>query len=98
MSQPKPLDRGKTFFWAVYDFANSIVLITFFVYFADWLVVDKGVSDFWYNMLYTLGTLLLLLTAPVFGARADKYKVQKRYLLVVTAFSALFYFATAISD
>lgn len=91
------MNRSKTFYWALYDFANSFVLIAFTLYFSQWLVNDMGVSDFWYNMLYTFGTLLLLLTAPIFGARADEYGVQKRYLVIVTALSVLFYLATAIS-
>lgn len=91
------MNKGKTFYWILYDFANSLVFISFLIYFSDWLVNDKGVSDFWYNMLYTLGTVLLVLTAPVFGARADEYKIQKRYLLVTTGLSALFFLSSALS-
>lgn len=60
------------FLWSLYDFANSIVMIVFFLYFSQWLVVDNGVSDAWYNALFIFSTLLLILTAPVVSVLADK--------------------------
>ena len=48
------MSKKNIFFWTLYDFANSIVAIVFFLYFSQWLVVDKGVPDFWYNMIFTI--------------------------------------------
>ncbi len=59
------MNRKNDFLWTLYDFANSIVTIVFFLYFSQWLVVDKGVSGFWYNMIFTVGSVLLLFTAPI---------------------------------
>lgn len=66
--------------WTLYDFANSIVTIVFFLYFSQWLVIDNGVPDIWYNLLFTVGSLLLLFTAPVLGSRADRTGHQRQYL------------------
>jgi len=66
------MNRKNIFLWTLYDFANSITTIVFFLYFSQWLVVDKGVPDFWYNMIFTASSVLLLLTAPVLGSIADK--------------------------
>jgi len=90
------MHKGNLFVWSLYDFANSIVSIAFFLYFSQWLVVDRGVADFWYNASFAAGSLLLLLTAPVLGALADKTGRQKIYLNWITTFSAIFLFATSV--
>lgn len=78
------MNRKNIFVWTLYDFANSIFMIVFFLYFSQWLVVTNGVSDFWYNMLFTAGSLLLLITAPVLGSIADKTGGQQRCLNAIT--------------
>jgi len=67
------MNKKNIFLWSLYDFANSIVMIVFFLYFSQWLVVDKGVSDFWYNMLFVFATILLIVTAPIVSILADKF-------------------------
>ncbi|HLB51059.1 MAG TPA: MFS transporter [Patescibacteria group bacterium] len=78
------MNRKDVFLWTLYDFANSIVSIVFFLYFSQWLVVDKGVSDFWYNMIFTIGSVLFLLTAPILGSIADKTGRQQKYFSKIT--------------
>jgi UMF1 family MFS transporter len=78
------MNRKNIFIWTLYDFANSIFVIVFFLYFSQWLVVEHGVSDFWYNMIFTVGSVLLLLTAPVLGSIADKTRGQRRCLNAIT--------------
>ena len=85
------MNKKNVFLWTLYDFANSIVAIVFFLYFSQWLVVDKGVSDFWYNMIFTIGSVLLLLTAPILGSIADKTGRQQNYLNRITIFVFLFF-------
>ena len=70
------INRKQLVLWALYDFANSFVFITFFLYYSQWLVIDKGVSDFWFNMTFVGSSLLFLLTVPVAGSIADKIKVK----------------------
>lgn len=75
--------------WTLYDFANSVVEIVFFLYFAQWLVVDHGMSDLSYNMLFAIGSLLLVITAPIFAAMADKTGKEHRYLNRITILTFL---------
>ncbi|MBI2121799.1 MAG: MFS transporter [Candidatus Sungbacteria bacterium] len=91
------MNRKNIFFWTLYDFANSIVSIVFFLYFSQWLVVDKGVPDFWYNMIFTIGSAILLLTAPVLGSIADKTGRQLLYFNVITVLVFIFYLLTSIT-
>ena len=91
------LNKKNVFLWTLYDFANSIVVIVFFLYFSQWLVIDKGVPDFWYNAIFAVGSLLLLLTAPILGSIADKTGKQQNYLNRITVFVFLFFILTAIT-
>lgn len=59
--------------WASYDFANSLVSIVFFLYFAQWLVIDQHIPDLWFNLAFTASALLLLFTAPFTGTLLDKH-------------------------
>lgn len=86
------MNKKNIFLWTLYDFANSIVMIVFFLYFSQWLVIEKGVPDFWYNMIFAAGSLILLCTAPILGSIADKNGKQQNYLnwiTVLTFFSFL---------
>ena len=91
------MNRKNIALWTLYDFANSIVVVVFFLYFSQWLVVDKGVSDFWYNMTFALGSVLLLLTAPVLGAMADKTGRQQSYLNKITVLTFIFFVLTSLA-
>jgi UMF1 family MFS transporter len=84
------LNKKNIFLWALYDFANSIVIVAFFLYFSQWLVADAGVSDFWYNMIFVGSTVLLVITAPVYGAIADRRQVYMKYLRIATILQFLF--------
>lgn len=89
--------RSNTFLWVTYDFANSIVMIVFFLYFAQWIVVDRGISDFYFNLTFTISALLLLLTAPLFGVVLDKFLRRITGLRYSTIFTALFYGLSGLS-
>lgn len=90
------MDKRKLFLWAMYDFANSIVYITFVLYFAVWIVVDAGLSDFWYNAIFAIATIALLLTAPLLAARTDRHGGRKKFLNIATAGTLLGYGGAAI--
>ncbi len=83
--------------WALYDFANSAVSIIFFLYFAQWIVIDKGVSDFHFNLSFSFSALLLLLTVPVTGVLLDGPLRRITGLRWSTVFAALFYGICAIA-
>ncbi|MES2215933.1 MAG: MFS transporter [Patescibacteria group bacterium] len=84
------------FLWALYDFANSIILITFFLYFAQWVVVEKGIQDIYYNLTFTAAAILLLLTVPITGFLLDKYWRRITGLRYTTFATALLFLISAI--
>jgi len=90
------MDKKRLFLWSLYDFANSIVWIIFFLYFSQWLVVEMGVKDIWYNLIFTISSVLLLLTAPIAASIADKTKIKMPGLRITTFLSFLFFFLTGI--
>ncbi len=77
--------------WILYDFANSIVSIVFFLYFAQWLVIDKGVSDLYFNLTFTASAVLLLFSVPLTGTLLDKYFRRITGLRYATILTAIFY-------
>lgn len=82
------INRKNVFLWSLYDFANSFPTIAFFLYFSQWLVIDNGVPDIWYNLIFVGSTILLILTAPIGGAISDKVGIRMPYL---SFFSALMF-------
>ena len=85
------------FLWALYDFANSIISVVFFLYFAQWIVVDRGVSDFTFNITFTISAFLLLFTAPLMGVLLDKFLRRITGLRWATIATAVLYSACAFS-
>lgn len=83
------MNKKNVFLWALYDFANSVPTVVFFLYFSQWLVIDKGVTDFQYNLILAVASLLLLLTAPVWGSIADKTGREQKYLNWITVLTFL---------
>jgi len=90
------MQKKNIFLWTLYDFANSIVSIVFFLHFSQWLVVDKGVADFWYNMIFTAGSILLILTAPVLGSIADKTNRNQFFLNRITTLSFICFIGVSL--
>lgn len=78
------MNNKKLFLWSLYDFANSIVFINFLLYFAQWITIDGGLSDFWYNAIFAIATIILFFTAPVLAAYTDKFGGRKFFLNIAT--------------
>ncbi len=74
------MNKKKLFLWCLYDFANSIVFINFLLYFGQWLVIDGGLGDFWYNAIFAIATVLLLFSAPILAAYTDIHGHRKLFL------------------
>ena len=83
--------KWNVFHWILYDFANSIVSIVFFLYFAQWIVIDQGVSDLYFNLTFTASAILLLLTVPITGSLLDRFLRRITGIRYTTIFTALFY-------
>ncbi|MBI3685246.1 MFS transporter [Candidatus Azambacteria bacterium] len=88
--------RKNIFLWVLYDFANSIVSIVFFLYFAQWVVIDRGISDFRFNVTFTASAALLLCTVPLTGVLLDRFWRRISGLRLTTAFTAICYGACAL--
>ncbi|OGG45121.1 hypothetical protein A2673_01940 [Candidatus Kaiserbacteria bacterium RIFCSPHIGHO2_01_FULL_50_13] len=78
------MNKRNLFLWSLYDFANSIVFINFLLYFAQWLVIDGGLSDFSYNAIFAVTTVLLLVSAPVIAGYVDRNGGRKFFLNTAT--------------
>jgi UMF1 family MFS transporter len=96
LTKPSMQSKKNVFLWVLYDFANSIVSITFFLYFAQWLVIERGVSDFAYNLAFTISAILLLVTVPVTGSMLDKSLRRITGLRWTTYLTVLFYGTCAL--
>ena len=67
------LQRKSVVLWCLYDFATSIAVMVFIVYFSQWLVVENHVADIWYNFIFVGASLLLAVTVPLAAIRADRF-------------------------
>lgn len=90
------MNKKQLFLWSLYDFANSIIYINFILYFAVWIVVDGGLSDFWYNAIFAITTIILLFTAPILATRTDLRGGRKYWLNIATIGTFLFYGLVAV--
>lgn len=77
---PIKINKTNVFYWSLYDFAKALVVITFALYFSQWLVIENHVSDIWYNMIFVGASILLFATAPILGILADKKNQALPYL------------------
>ncbi len=90
------MNKKNLFYWSLYDFGNSFVFINFLLYFSQWLVIDGGLSDFWYNALFAISSILLLLSAPTLATFTDKYGGRKYFLKIATLGTLLGYGAATL--
>src|SRR3990167_2903676 len=90
------MNKKQLSLWSLYDFANSIVYINFILYFAQWIVVDAGISDFSYNAIFAITTVILLFSAPILAARTDLHGGGKFWLNISTISNFFFYGLVAI--
>ena len=90
------MKKTHIFTWVLYDFANSITLVVFNLYYSQWLVVDRGLPDFAFNMIYVASSALLLFTAPILGLMADRTGRRLTYLKRVTWCTYGFFGAASI--
>ena len=88
--------KKNIFLWVLYDFANSIISIVFFLYFSQWLVIDHGVKDIYFNLTFTVSAIFLLFTAPLFGSMLDKHHRRITGLCYTTILTFIFYGTCAL--
>jgi UMF1 family MFS transporter len=90
------MSKRTVLLWSSYDFANSISTAAFLLHFPQWLVVDQGVSDLWYNLIFVASSVLLVLTAPVISLVVDRGALKMKSLRLTTAGEMLFLVFTAV--
>ncbi len=104
MEETKRASRKELFGWAMFDFANSsyttvIITVVFCIIFPR-IIVGDGPEHRLGNLLWSvslsLSYLIVLLTAPFFGAVMDYTGARKKflfgsYILTVTATAALYF-------
>lgn len=88
--------KKNIYLWALYDFANSIIMIVFLFYFSQWLVVDSGKPDWWFNATLVVSSVLFVLTAPVIGQRLDVTRRKLAGVRLATVIMLLLYSATSL--
>jgi UMF1 family MFS transporter len=77
--------------WVLYDFANTIFsmnIVTFF--FAPWLILTLGVEDIYYSLAYSISMILVALSMPSLGRRADRSSGKLASLKLFTVLCVLF--------
>jgi len=74
-------------YWALYDFANSIPFIVFIFYLSQWLVVDQGNPAWWFNATLIGSSLLFIAIVPFASTKIDARGNKLRGLRVWTCLS-----------
>lgn len=92
------MDKSNVFLWTLYDFGNSIPTIVFYLFFSQWLVIDKQVPDLWFNMIFVVATILLFFTSPIFGSIADRSNCKMPFLKKVTFLEIFFLLLCSITS
>jgi len=88
--------KRNIFLWSLYDFANSIIMIVFLFYFSQWLVVDSGRPDWWYDATLIVSSLLFIVTAPIAGQRLDRSGGKLAGVRATSTIMFFFFLLTAV--
>ena len=88
--------RKNIFLRALYDFANSIVMIVFLFYFSQRLVVERWVSEMRYNGSLIMSSILFILIAPFISKKTDQGASKIRWLRVYTILAFLLFGAVGL--
>ena len=81
--------RKEVWAWAMYDFANSgyttvVITAVFNAYFVAVVAANAAWATLAWTAALALSYALIVVTAPLLGAYADRYAAKKRLLLVTT--------------
>lgn len=80
-----PAPRAQRWSWALYDFANTIFSMNIVtLYFAVWIVTERGASNTAYSMATSFSSLLVLVAAPVIGAFSDASRRRVPWVVGLT--------------
>jgi len=71
--------------------------VNFLVYFSKWLVIDGGLSDMAYNMVFVITAIALLFSAPALAAHTDVCRSRRLFLNLATIGTAAAYLIAALA-
>lgn len=74
--------------WYLYDFANSFLVINLTLYFSQWVVADRGFSDFAFALPFMASTAVLVLLSPYLGELGDRRGSHRAILIAGTLAAA----------
>lgn len=81
----RPAPRTEIGSWVLYDFANTIFSMNIVtLYFAVWIVTERGASNTAYSVATSLSSLVVLLLAPAIGAFSDASRRRKPWVVGLT--------------
>jgi MFS transporter, UMF1 family len=75
--------------WYLYDFANSLMMISIGLYFSQWVVVDQGFPDFYFALAYMIPSALLIFISPYLGEVADAHHSHYRIFVTMSILGML---------
>jgi MFS transporter, UMF1 family len=80
-----PAPARERWSWALYDFANTIFSMNVVtLYFAVWIVTERGSSNTAYSLATSLSSLAVLVLAPWIGAISDASRRRKPWVIGFT--------------
>lgn len=83
-----PAPAREIWSWALYDFANTIFSMNIVtLYFAVWIVTERGASNTAYSIATSLSSLLVLVGAPAIGVSSDVSRRRKPWVVGLTLVS-----------
>ncbi|MDD4954077.1 MAG: MFS transporter [Candidatus Omnitrophica bacterium] len=78
------------FSWALYDLASQFfVLNVISLYFARWLVLEKGAPEILYSLSFGFSNLLIAFFSPSLGVLSDTLRRRRPFLILFTLITAL---------
>ncbi len=85
------VSKGKIFFWALFDFANTafsviIVTVIFSKYFTNYVA---GGKQWLWGLAVSVSMIIAALLSPPLGAIADVSRNRKRFLMIFTLVSVI---------
>ena len=87
------------FSWGMYDLANTIFTINIItLYFALWVVVDKGGRDIYYSIAIAVSMIFAAISEPIMGAISDRRQKRMPFLIYFTLLSILFTFLMGFTN
>jgi UMF1 family MFS transporter len=83
-----PAPAREIWSWALYDFANTIFSMNIVtLYFAVWIVTERGASNTAYSIATSLSSVLVLVGAPAIGVSSDASRRRKPWVVGLTLVS-----------